>query len=175
MAIKKTKKGPVKAATEKARPVDSRKRAIRTASAKLTTDVLVQTIPAQATAGSLSVLVIDEDYFTRSVYESELHQQNIEVVTVADGLLGLEEARRRRPCIIVLELILPKLNGFELIKIIKQDPSLKNTVLVVASILGQVADREEAMRLGADKYLSKNDYSAKQIITEVVNLMSAQL
>lgn len=140
--------------------------------------ILPQVMPeVELTYGALNnkVLIIDDDHFSRSVYESELRQQNITSISAIDGLSGLELARNERPSIILLEMVLPKMNGFELIKQLRKSKELKGVTIIVGSILGQSDDIVEAIKTGADKYLSKNDYSAKQIIMVVVNLMAAKL
>ena len=122
----------------------------------------------------MKVLVIDEDKFAQSVYESELHQQNISVELAKDGLEGVEKAKETKPDIIILELIVTKKNGFEVLEEIKQDADIKNTPVVVCSSLSQKNDVDEAMRLGALKYFSKEEYSLKQVVKEVMNILINQ-
>jgi DNA-binding response OmpR family regulator len=123
----------------------------------------------------MKVLIIDEDQFTTAVYESELRQQNFETIVVTSGLEGIKMARRKKPNVIILELVLSKLNGFEVLRSLKRSPTVKQIPIVVASVLGQQVDIDEALKLGAVKYLHKDVYSANQIVTEVVNLMSTLL
>jgi DNA-binding response OmpR family regulator len=92
----------------------------------------------------MKVLIIDNDKFTRTVYESELHQQNIEVNVAEDGKDGLDKARKDKPDLIILDLILPKLNGFEVLKELKSDSKLKDVPVLVSSILAQKNDINEA-------------------------------
>ena len=122
----------------------------------------------------MKVLVIEEDSFIRAVYESELRQENIEVVSALNGRDGLAKALETKPDLIITELILTKLNGFELIKEIRQSVKknpLAKTPIVVVSALSQKQDIDEAMALGATKYLPKDLFSSKQAVREVLNLM----
>lgn len=165
----------------------------------------------------MKVLAIEEDSFIRAVYESELRQENIEVVTASNGREGLLRARETNPDLIITELILTKLNGFELIKEIRQKEKkaisnkassdelatrekqaideaklsgvdltnetkskdkkklLSNVPIVVVSALSQKQDIDEAISLGATKYLPKDLFSAKQAVKEVLNLMMSLL
>lgn len=119
----------------------------------------------------MKVLIIDDDSFVRAVYESELRQENMEVVSASNGREGLEKIKENKPSLIITELILTKLNGFELIKELKRDEELKKIPIVVASELGQKQDVDEALALGVNKYLPKDAYSSKQVVREVLNLM----
>lgn len=119
----------------------------------------------------MKVLVIDDDKFARTVYESELHQENIAVELSKDGEEGLAMAKKNVPDLIIMELILTRKNGFEVIEELKKDPKLKKVPIVVCSSLSQKSDIEEAKKLGIAKYLSKEDYSLKQVVKEVMNVL----
>ena len=121
----------------------------------------------------MRVLIIEEDPFTASVYESELKQQNIETYVANNGYDGIKIARRRKIDLILMDLILSRVNGFEVLRSLKRSRIMKTkTTIIVASALGNSKDIEEAMSLGALKYLNKDQYSPKQIIAEVINVMS---
>lgn len=119
----------------------------------------------------MKVLIIDEDKFARSIYESELHQQNIQVVFAVDGADGLKKAKEEKPNLIIMELILTKKNGFDLLNEIKNDAKIKDIPVIVCSVLGQESDINEAMSLGAKKYFSKDTYSLKQVTKEVLDIL----
>lgn len=119
----------------------------------------------------MKVLVIDGDKFAQNIYLSELHQENIAVEVAEDGEEGLKKARETDPKIIILELILTKLNGFEVLKELKNDKKTKDIPVVVCSSLSQEDDIKEAMDLGAVKYFSKEDYSLKQVTREVIEML----
>lgn len=119
----------------------------------------------------MRVLIIEDNKFIRTVYESELHQENIEVDLAEDGIKGLEKAREKAPDLIILDLILPRKNGFDVLEELKSDAKLKKIPVVVASALSQKSDMDEAMNLGAIKYFPKDSYSQKQIIQEVLNVL----
>lgn len=119
----------------------------------------------------MKILIIEDDKFTSKLYESEFHQENIEVELAADGEEGIKKARKTKPDLILLDLILPKINGFEVLEILKNEKKLKNIPVVILSALSQQVDIDEAMKLGAVKYLSKEDYSHKQITQEVLNVL----
>jgi DNA-binding response OmpR family regulator len=119
----------------------------------------------------MKVLIIEDDNFIRTLYESELHQENIEVELAADGEEGLNKAKKVKPDLILLDLILPKKNGFEVLEILKKDEKLKKIPVVILSALSQKVDIDEAMKLGAIRYLTKEDYSQKQITKEILDIL----
>lgn len=119
----------------------------------------------------MRVLIVEKDNTTKTVYQSELYQQNIEVDLASNGEEGLKMAQANKPDLIVLELVLPRINGFDFLAKIKADKNLKDVKVIVASILSQKKDVDEAKALGAHKYLPKDSYSQKQIIAKVLEVL----
>lgn len=116
-------------------------------------------------------MIIDKDNFLKTVYKSEMNQQNINVDLASDGLEGLEIIKKNKPDLVVTELILPRLNGFDFLAKIKKDKKLKSIKVMVVSELGQQCDIDEAMKLGAVKYLPKDLYSQNQVVEEILNIL----
>lgn len=119
----------------------------------------------------MKVLIIDDDKFIRTVYESELHQENIDAVLAEDGERGLALARESKPDLILLDMILPKKSGFEVLEDLQRDPELQNIPVVIFSSLRQQHDIDEAMKLGAVQYLPKDSHSPKQIVGEIKKIL----
>jgi DNA-binding response OmpR family regulator len=119
----------------------------------------------------MKVLIIEDNKFVRTVYEAELHQENIEVELAEDGEVGLAKALNTKPDLILMDLILPRKNGFVLLEELKADAKTKKIPVVVTSALGQKSDIDEVMKMGAIKYFTKDNYSQKQIIQEVLKLL----
>lgn len=122
----------------------------------------------------MTVLVIDDEKFIRKILESELRQENIMVALAEDGAEGFKQAKKVLPDIILLDMILPKKDGFEVLKDLKADDTTKDIPVIIFSTLGQARDIEEAMKLGAALYLSKDSYSLKQIVEEVKKMLTEQ-
>jgi len=119
----------------------------------------------------MRVLVIDNNKFSQTVFESELHQQNVMVDLATDGAVGLELLRKNKPDLVVMELILPKINGFDLLDAVKKDKNLKHIPILVYTELAQKNDKDEALDKGITKFFSKDDFSPKQIIQEILNIL----
>ncbi len=111
--------------------------------------------------------MIDDDAFVQTVYESELHQENIEVVLANDGESGLQLAKKEVPDVILLDLILPVKDGFRVLAELKKSKKLAQIPVIVSSALSQQSDVDEATELGAVKYLPKDLYSPNQVIEEI--------
>lgn len=123
----------------------------------------------------MKVLVIDEDKFVINIYESEFHQQNIEVISAQNGQEAWDILKKESPDLIIMELILVKINGFDLIKKIKAQKKFKDTPIVICSSLNQQEDIDEATSLGATKFFSKQSYSLKQVTKEVLEILISKI
>lgn len=110
------------------------------------------------------ILVVEDDKFLIKAYNIKFTRAGFEVITATDGAEGLEMAKKELPKLILLDLMLPKIDGFEFLKRMAADESLKNIPVIVLSNLGQQTDKERALALGAKEYLIKADYSLDEII-----------
>ena len=118
----------------------------------------------------MKVLVIDDDKFLRTLLQSELEQANIQVVIAGDGDDGIAKAKSEKPDAIVLDLILPKRDGFELIEELKKTPEGKHAAIFIFSDLSQDHDKEEALRLGAKGYFKKGEHTVHHIVEAIIAL-----
>ncbi len=111
----------------------------------------------------MKVLVIDDDKFFRTLLESELRQENMEVMLAGDGEDGIKKTKEWKPDAIVLDLILPKKDGFEVLGALKEMPEGKNAAIFVFSTLSQEHDKTEALNLGARKCFMKGEHTVHHI------------
>jgi len=113
------------------------------------------------------VLIIEDDSETLSMYSLALDKAGFEVIPGVDGKDGLEKAKSRRPDLILLDIILPGVSGFDVLEELKRDPNLHTTPVVMLTNLGHEADLRRAQELGADRYLVKADYVPGRVLEEV--------
>ncbi len=113
------------------------------------------------------ILFVDDDNFLRKVYKSELNDQGYEVFLAADGEEGLAMVRKVDPDLIILDMIMPKKNGFEVLTELQSDPNTKNIPVVILSNLGQEDDIKKGLDLGAVDYLVKDDISLTTIVSKI--------
>ena len=113
------------------------------------------------------ILIAEDDKFLRHVYEVKLPQEGFEVATAADGGEALEKLRQEKFNIVLLDIVMPKKNGFEVLKEMKTDSKNKNTPVIILSNLGQVDDIEKGRELGAIDYLVKSNMPINEVVKKI--------
>ena len=113
------------------------------------------------------VLLAEDDRFLRKAAETTLKRQGYLVITAADGEEALRVARAEPLDLILLDMIMPKLNGFEVLKALKQNPLTAHIPIIILSSLGQDRDMQQAMDAGAAAYVIKTDLSLHALVQRV--------
>lgn len=104
---------------------------------------------------SKTVLVADDNRQILELLEAYLDTLGVSVVCVPDGNAALEAIRTRRPDLVLLDVMMPKLSGFEVCRAIKGDESLRTIPVIMVTALNEVGDVDRAKEFGADEFLSK--------------------
>jgi CheY-like chemotaxis protein len=117
--------------------------------------------------GARRVLLAEDDRFLRRAAEARLRQHGLEVLTAADGEEALRLARAEPLDLILLDVIMPKLQGFEVLKALKQDEATARIPVIVLSNLSQERDVAQAMALGAVAFLVKAHLSLQDLVDRV--------
>ncbi len=120
------------------------------------------------------ILFVDDDSFLRKVYDSELNENNYDVVLAVDGQDGLDKARSSDPDLIILDMVMPKRNGFEVLTELQSDPATAHIPVIILSNLGQAADKQKGLDLGAVDYLVKDSTTLGVIMTRIDNILHSQ-
>ncbi len=118
------------------------------------------------------ILVAEDEGFLARAYEGKLSRAGYEVKTVLDGSEILAAMESFRPDLVVLDIMMPKVNGFEVLAKIRQDPRWTNLPVVVATNLGQPEDRAKAKELRADDYIVKSDISLADLMAKIAALLT---
>ncbi len=118
-----------------------------------------------------TLVVIEDDKFLIKAYQIKFNSAGFNIISATDGAAGLELARKELPALIILDLMLPKMNGFEFLKAIKADEKTRHIPVIILSNLGQQGDREKALSLGAADYLVKTDYKLEEIVNKIKELV----
>ena len=121
-------------------------------------------MPAKRTA---KILVVEDETFLVKIYAVKLKKEGFEVSIANDGEEAVKMAALVKPDLILLDLILPKMNGFEALEKIRSNPDNKKTPVIVLSNLGQEEDIKRAESLGADDYLVKANFSIQDIVSKI--------
>lgn len=117
-------------------------------------------------------LIIEDEQFIRDIYKRQLEKAGITVDGFGNGTEGLQAISQNKYDIILLDIMLPDLNGLEILKQIKQNPSLKNIPVIMLTNLGQDEVIKEGFALGAQGYFIKASYTPDQIVQEVKKVLS---
>ncbi len=113
------------------------------------------------------ILLAEDDRFLRKAAEVTLRRHGFTVLTASDGEAALQIARAETPDLVLLDLIMPRLQGFEVLRTLKQDPATQAIPVIVLSNLGQPSDVRQAMEEGAAAYFVKADLSLQALVQRV--------
>lgn len=113
------------------------------------------------------ILIIEDDRFLRELISRKLVSENFDILEAIDGEKGLKTVKEKKPDLVLLDLILPGIDGFEVLTQMKNDPALKSIPVIILSNLGQREDVERGLKLGAVDYLVKAHFTPNEIIEKV--------
>ena len=105
-----------------------------------------------------TVLIVDDEQHIRLLIEQaleELEDDGVELQTAPDGEVALDVVRNQPPQLVFLDVTMPKVNGFEVCRAIKEDLGLAGTYVVMLTAKGQAYDRQQGLEAGADEYVTK--------------------
>src|SRR5579875_1775801 len=132
----------------------------------------MQSQPLMQQSRSWKILIAEDDRFLRRAAEAMFRQHGYIVVTAADGEEALCLARAEKPDLIRLDLIMPKVQGFEVLKELRADPSTSPVPVVVMTNLGQESDRQEAAEAGAADYVVKANLDLEDLAKRVEQMLA---
>ncbi|MFA5126613.1 MAG: response regulator [Patescibacteria group bacterium] len=120
------------------------------------------------------ILFVDDDAFLRKVYQAELTDHGYQVSLAADGEEGLEKAQLEDPDLIILDMIMPKKSGFEVLTELQHNPKTHNIPVVILSNLAQENDRKKGIDLGAVDYLKKDSITLDLLVDKVSQYLNSK-
>lgn len=113
------------------------------------------------------ILIIEDDEFLRSLVAKRLEQAGFRIAVAVDGESGLAVAADSQPALILLDLLLPGMDGYEFLEKIKARENLRSIPVVAFSNLGQREDIEKAKTLGADDFLIKANFTLDELVLKI--------
>jgi len=123
--------------------------------------------PVSAEQKTALLLVAEDDQFYANLYRTKLEKEGFGVVVASNGTETLELLKKHRPNLIILDLVMPEMDGFEVLKKLKEESDLKDVPVIILSNLGQEEDIERAKELGVFKYIIKSNVSIHQMVESV--------
>lgn len=119
----------------------------------------------------VKVLLVEDDPNISEMYRIKFQEEGYDISTTSKGSEGLDIAKKEKPDIILLDIILPEMDGFAVLESLKSDPATKSIPVIMLSNLGQASDIEKGKKLGAVDYLVKANYTPAQLIEKVQTLL----
>ncbi len=119
------------------------------------------------TAKPIRLLLAEDDLSLAEIYGTRFEAEGFELRTAPDGEAALQAIREYRPDLVLLDLMMPKMSGFEVLAAVKNDPEIKDTKIVVLSALGEEEAVDKAMGLGAMGYLVKAEVPLSDLVADV--------
>lgn len=110
------------------------------------------------------IMLVEDDNNLREIYEARLLAEGHEIVSARDGEEALALAVREKPDLIISDVMMPKISGFDMLDILRSSPETKNTKIIMMTALSQIEDKDRADKLGADRYLVKSQVTLEDVI-----------
>ena len=119
----------------------------------------------------IKILIVEDDMMLNKIYQTKLGMLGYQVVASYDGEDGLRKIETENPSIVLLDLMLPKKNGFEVLEAVKQNMKLSHIPIVLLSNLGQEEDRQRGLGLGAVDFLVKSNVKLETVINRIEGIL----
>lgn len=121
------------------------------------------------------VLLVEDDPMLVEIYQKKIEKNgNFEIIKATSGLEALEKAKQEKPDLILLDLVLPEMDGFDVIKKIRENSNLDNVKIVPFSNLSLEDNRKKLKELGADGFISKSEHTPAQLIDEIERILKEE-
>jgi DNA-binding response OmpR family regulator len=124
-----------------------------------------------------NILIVDDEPHIRLLLEQtldELTSHDVEIATANDGAAALALIKSERPSVVLLDVMMPAMNGFEVCRTVKSDPDLKSTFVVLLTAKGQELDRTTGAEVGADLYMTK-PFDPDDVLARVAQVLGIEL
>lgn len=127
-----------------------------------------------AEKSKIHVLLVEDDTFLANIYKTKFEMENFKVTVAENGESGLEEMKKKQPQIVLLDILLPKLDGFAVLEKMKADKELKEIPVILLTNLGQKDDVEKGLEMGAVDYLIKAHFKPSEVVEKVKKILKTK-
>lgn len=117
------------------------------------------------------IVLVEDDTFLAGMYVTKLSLEHFDVTLATDGKQGLKTIQEVKPDLVLLDLRLPKLSGFEILEAIKKDPATKGIPVILLTNLSQRSDIERGLALGAVDFLIKAHFLPSEVIEKIKHVL----
>ena len=119
----------------------------------------------------IKILLIEDDSFLLSMYTAKFELENFKVITAEDGEKGLELAAKELPDVILLDIMLPIIGGFEVLQRLKSDEELEKIPVILLTNLSQKNDIDKGLDMKAEDYLIKSHFTPSEVVDKVKQIL----
>jgi DNA-binding response OmpR family regulator len=113
------------------------------------------------------ILIIEDDRYISKMYQLKLSLEGYDVQVAENGKQGVDKVKEMMPNIILLDILMPELDGFEVLKIVKGDDATKDIPVLIMSNLGQEDHIEKGMQMGAIGYIVKSQFTPSKVVDKI--------
>lgn len=113
------------------------------------------------------ILIVEDDTFLSNIYNKKLTKEGFNIMLAGDGEEGLAMIKKEKPALVLLDIILPKLDGFGVLEAKQQDEEIKDIPVIILSNLGQDSDVTRGKELGAKDFVVKSDTTLEGVVEKI--------
>jgi CheY-like chemotaxis protein len=117
------------------------------------------------------VLIVEDDPFIADVYVLKLESEGYNVETAEDGLKGLEALKKKRFDVVLLDILMPNMDGFKVLEQIKKNPSMSQVPVIILTNLSQKKDIQKGIELGASDYIIKTKFTPTEVVKTISKVL----
>lgn len=121
-----------------------------------------------------TILAIDDDPLQLKLITAVASKAEYEIVTAADGKEGFDQALKRKPDLILLDIMMPVMDGYTALELIRQSPEIKNTPVIMVSAVGYDMNQKMALEMGANDYITK-PFTITDLLSRIEKLLSLKV
>jgi len=119
----------------------------------------------------LKILLVEDDSFLLNMYADKFRAENFEVLVADNGAKALKFAQENLPNVILLDVMLPKMSGFEVLQELKKNTATKNIAVILLTNLSQKEEVEQGLALGANDFLIKAHFMPQEVVEKVKSVL----
>lgn len=118
------------------------------------------------------ILLVEDDTFISGMYQTKLSMLGYQVRVASDGEAGWAELQKEAPDLVLLDIVLPKKDGFEILGEIRANETLKKLPVILLTNLGQKPDVQKGLELGADDYIIKAHFTPTEVVEKIEKMLA---
>ena len=122
--------------------------------------------------GKKIIMIVEDDSFVMDIYNTKFGQSGFEVIGALNGIEALKKMEEKKPDLILLDIVMPQMDGYEFLKVMKSKENFKNIPVILLTNLIQKEEIEKGLDLGAQDYLIKSHFTPSEVLAKVEKILS---